>query len=31
VVLLIRLANLPLSRPLRKPVLQVIEIVKGDA
>lgn len=31
VVLLIKLANLPLSRPLRKPVLQLIEITKGEA
>ena len=31
VVLLIRLANLPLSRPLRKPVIELIQIAKGDA
>lgn len=27
---LIRLAGLPLSRPLRRPVIELIEIVKGD-
>lgn len=31
VVLLLRLANLPLTRPLRKPVLELIEITKGTA
>jgi hypothetical protein len=30
-VLLVRLANVPLTRPLRKPVLQLIAIAKGDA
>ena len=31
VVLLLRLANLPLTRPLRKPVLELIEIGEGTA
>jgi len=31
VVLLVRLSNVPLTRSLRKPVLQLIEITKGDA
>jgi AcrR family transcriptional regulator len=31
VVLMLRLANLPLTRPLRKPVLELIEITKGAA
>ena len=31
VVLLLRLANLPLTRPLRKPVLELIEIARGAA
>lgn len=31
VVLLLRLANLPFARPLRKPVLELITIVKGAA
>lgn len=30
-VLLIRLSNVPLTRSLRKPILHLIEIVKGDA
>ena len=31
VVWLLRLANLPFTRPLRKPLLELIQIVKGDA
>jgi AcrR family transcriptional regulator len=31
VVLLIRLANVPLTRPLRKPVLELIEVAKGTS
>lgn len=31
VVLLIRMSNLPLVRPLRKPVIELIEITKGTA
>ena len=30
VVMLLRLATVPLTRPLRKPVVQLIQIVKGD-
>jgi AcrR family transcriptional regulator len=30
VALLVRLASVPLTRPLRKPVLQLIQIVKGE-
>ena len=31
VVWLLRLANLPFTRPLRKPLLELIQIVKGEA
>jgi hypothetical protein len=31
VALLVRLTNLPLTRSLRKPVVQLVEIAKGEA